>query len=113
MPFVKRDENGAITAILDGDDGQDGEELAADHPEISAFLERLGRTAPIRENLDNSDSNMGRVLEDLIECLVEKRLILVTDLPSDALNKISQRRDMRKDLRAEMDLLSDDSDKII
>ena len=56
---------------------------------------------------------MGRVLEDLIECLVEKRLILVTDLPSEALNKISQRSDMREELRAVTDLLSDDSDKII
>ncbi|MBT5675798.1 MAG: hypothetical protein HOJ07_08920 [Rhodospirillaceae bacterium] len=113
MPFVKRDGSGAITAIFDGDGGESGEELAADHPEITAFLERLGRTAPIRENLDQSDSNMGRVLKDLIECLVEKRLILVTDLPSEALNKISQRSDMREELRAVTDLLSDDSDKII
>ena len=66
MPFVKRDESGAISAIYDRRERQIGEELAADHPEISEFLERLGRTAPIRENLDSSDSAMGRVLEDLI-----------------------------------------------
>ena len=113
MPFVKRDESGAITAIYDRRERQVGEELPADHPEITTFLERVGRTAPMRENLDKSDSNMGRVLEDLIDCLINKRLIMVTDLPSDALNKISQRRDMRKELRAVSALLSDDSDKIV
>ena len=42
MPFVKRDESGAISAIYDRRERQIGEELAADHPEISEFLERLG-----------------------------------------------------------------------
>jgi len=113
MPFVKRDESGAISAIYDRRERQIGEELAADHPEISEFIERLGRTAPIRENLGSSDSAMGRVLEDLIDCLIEKRLILVTDLPSDALSKISQRRDLRQEMQAMAGLLSDDTDKII
>ena len=75
MPFVKRDENGLITAIYDRRVEQLGEELPADYPEITGFLERVGRTSPMRENLDRSDPAMGRVLEDLIECLIEKRLI--------------------------------------
>ncbi len=98
MPFVKRDENGLITAIYDRRVEQLGEELPADYPEITGFLERVGRTSPMCENLDRSDPAMGRVLEDLIECLIEKRLILVTDLPSEALNKISQRRNLREDM---------------
>ena len=113
MPFVKRDANGAISAIYDRRERQIGEELPADHPEISEFLRRVGRTAPLRENLDRSDSAMGRVLEDLIHCLIEKRLILVTDLPTEALNKISQRRDLREEMHAVAGLLSDDTDKII
>lgn len=56
---------------------------------------------------------MGRVLEDLIDCLIDKRLIFVTDLPSDALQKISQRRDLRKEMQAVAGLISDDTDKII
>ncbi len=113
MPFVKRDENGLITAIYDRRVEQLGEELPADYPEITGFLERVGRTSPMRENLDRSDPAMGRVLEDLIECLIEKRLILITDLPSEALNKISQRRNFREDMQAVTGLLSDDTDKII
>ncbi len=113
MPFVKRDESGSITAIYDRRVKQVGEELAADHPEITAFLERMGRTLPMRENLDRSDSAMSRVLEDLIECLIEKRLILITDLPPDALKKISDRRNLREDMQSLAGLLSDDTDKII
>ena len=113
MPYVKRDENGLITAIYDRRVQQVGEELPADHPEITAFLERMGRTSMMRENLDQSDPAMGRVLEDLIECLIEKRLILVSDLPLDALQKISRRRTLREDMHAVTGLLSDDTDKII
>ena len=113
MPYVTRDDNGLITAIFDRRVQQVGEEIPADHPEITPFLERMGRTAPMRENLDRSDPAMSRVLEDLIECLIEKRVILVTDLPSDALNKISRRRDLREDIQAVAGLLSDDIDKII
>jgi hypothetical protein len=113
MPFVKRDETGAIAAIFDRRERQVGEKLPANHPEITEFLERVGRTAPLRENLGRSDSSMGRVLEDLIDCLIDKRLILVTDLPSDALQKISQRRDLRKEMQAVAGLISDDTDKII
>ena len=113
MPFVKRDENGTITAIFDRRERQIGEELLADHPEITVFLERMGRTVPIYENLGRSDSAMGRVLEDWIDCLIDKRLILVTDLPSDALQKISQRRNLREELQAVAGLLSENTDKII
>ncbi|MDP6474702.1 MAG: hypothetical protein QF449_07290 [Alphaproteobacteria bacterium] len=113
MPFIKRDENGEITAIYDRRVQQVGEELPPDHPEITQFLERMGRTTAMREGLDRSDPAMGRVLEDLIECLIEKRLILITDLPSEALNKISQRRNFREDMQAVTGLLSDDTDKII
>lgn len=113
MPFVKRDKTGAIAAIFDRRERQVGEELPANHPEITEFLEHVGRTAPLRENLSRSDSSMGRVLEDLIDCLIDKRLILVTDLPSDALQKINQRRDLRKEMQAVAGLISDDTDKII
>jgi hypothetical protein len=113
MPFVKCDETGAIAAIFDRRERQVVEELPANHPKITECLERVGRTTPLRENLGRSDSSMGRVLEDLIDCLIDKRLIFVTDLPSDALQKISQRRDLRKEMQAVAGLISDDTDKII
>ncbi len=113
MPFVKRDENGQVTAVFDRRLEQVGEELPADHPDITDFLARMGRTQPMREDLDRSDPAMGRVLEDLIECLIEKRLILVSDLPSEALQKISHRRGLREDMQEMTGLLSNDTDKII
>jgi hypothetical protein len=113
MPYVKRDESGQITAVFDRRVEQIGEELAADHPDITEFLARVGRTAPIRENLERSDAAMGRVLEDLIDVLIDKRVILVTDLPTEAMGKISRRQNLRDDLNAVAGLLSDDTDKII
>ncbi len=113
MSFVKRDENSRITSVFDRRVEQIGEELPADHPDITEFLDRMGRTAPIREDLDRSDSAMDRVLEDLIDCLIENRVILVNDLPAEALEKIGRRRSLRADMQAVAGLLSDDTDKII
>ncbi len=110
MPFVSRDAGGAITAIFDRPSEQAAEELPADHPEISLFL---GRTEADAESLARTDAGMGRVVEDLIEILIEKRVLLLTDLPQAVLEKISRRRALRGAFFEFEGLLSADKDKII
>ena len=97
MPYVSRDENGGITAIFARASKAAPEELSNDHPDILAFLGQSATPAPVQD-LSMSDAEMGRVLEDLIECLVDKRLILLKDLPPPALTKISYRRKLRESL---------------
>lgn len=107
MPYVSRDANGAICAIFQKANAKAREELAPDHPEIAAFLERTGGSETIQIDLRTTDSEMSRVLEDLIQCLLEKRLILEADLPPVALDKITYRRNLRDRIQELSRLMSD------
>ena len=97
MPFASRDKNGDITAIFDRANPAAVEQLPPNHPDVIAFLTRTGAPEPVQD-LFMSDAEMGRVLEDLIDCLVDKQLIVLKDLPPAALKKISYRRKLRDSL---------------
>ena len=111
MPYVSRDAQGAVTAVFDLPTGQATEQLEAGHPDIAAFRHR--DSPDVVQTLALSDSDMGRVLEDLIQCLIDKGLLNLTDLPPEALNKISYRRQLRGKLSTLSGLVSSEEDKII
>jgi len=113
MPFIGRDETGKITALFDRSNEQATEELSSAHPDVANFLIRTSNPDNLQENLAGSDTNMGRVLEDLIECLIDKRVILLTDLPPAALEKISYRRQLRGKLSGFEAIISLDTTKVI
>lgn len=113
MPFVSRDDTGQIMALFDRPNAEATEKLASAHPDVAAFLKRTGDAANLQETLAGSDPDMGRVLEDLIECLIEKRVILLTDLPPAALEKISHRRHLRGKLSGFEAYISLDTAKVI
>ncbi|MFW8566950.1 hypothetical protein [Orrella sp. 11846] len=52
-----------------------------------------------------------RVLEDLIDVLVSNGTLRLTDLPADALQKLSQRKQARTRLRDALDLIEDEEDE--
>ena len=52
-----------------------------------------------------------RVLEDLIDVLVSNGTLRLTDLPTDALQKLSQRKQARTRLRDALDLIEDEEDE--
>jgi hypothetical protein len=110
MPFVRRDESGAVIAIFEQDCSEATEELAADHPEVGAFFERLEDS---RSRLARSDTGMSRVLEDVIDILIDKGVILITDLPMAAVEKIAERRSLRGKGFGFEDLFESDQDKVV
>ena len=59
--------------------------------------------------LQQSDLGLIRVLEDLIDTLLAKDVILFTDLPVPAQNRLLARRSLRSSLSA-LRLLGDDAD---
>ncbi len=67
-----------------------------------------GDDPDIRNDLDKMDAQFIRVLEDLIDVLVAKGVINLTDLPPEALAKLNQRRRARRRLRGALDLIEDD-----
>ncbi|MEZ5525483.1 MAG: tryptophan synthase subunit beta [Pseudomonadales bacterium] len=107
MPYIKRDEQGRVCAVsamaCEGFD----EQLAEDSVELQGFIDPW---QPDRHQLDETDLGFIRVLEDLIDLLIEKNLICFTDLPQAAQVKIQQRQHLREVLTNRLDLLDDPED---
>lgn len=113
MPFVERDSNGSIVAVHDRPFAGATEELPADHHELAAFQSAGEEARLLRDGLSDSDLDIVRVIEDLIEALLRRGLLLPTDLPSPALTKITQRREMRGRLHALLDPLANERDYLV
>ncbi len=100
MPYVVRDSSGRITSVHVEPNSVANEEVDVSSPELQAFLGRSGK-APhgvVKDDLAASDIDMIRVLEDLIAVLIDKRVIVMTDLPAAAQKKLSRRYGLRSKL---------------
>ncbi|GAB5451586.1 MAG: hypothetical protein Hals2KO_19140 [Halioglobus sp.] len=106
MPFVKRDSSAQICAVSAQANAECGEEVAADDPDLRGFLATLGDG--VAAPLDASDQDFIRVLEDLLELLTDKGVILFTELPEFAQRKVLNRRRLRSELSQALDLLEDE-----
>lgn len=104
MPFVRRDDRGSIVAISQVP-GDGLELVAADEPELQRFLRGIGGYA---EQLSATDQDFVRVLEDVVELLIDKGVILFTELPPSAQEKMLVRQQLRSRLGSRLDLLGDD-----
>ena len=105
MPYIKRDESGNIVAVSQSAELGFGEELSSDHPDVSEFLSTLQSA---NATLDATDQDFVRVVEDLVHVLVEKGVILFTDLPDSAQEKMLFRQQLRSKISGELDLIGDD-----
>jgi hypothetical protein len=101
MPYVIRDAAGRISGIFDQAEVGVGEELAANDPEVTRFLVEQGLATPdaARQVLQSSDLKMIRLVDDLIDLMIEKDVIKFTDLPPAAGEKYLQRQVARKRLQ--------------
>lgn len=64
----------------------------------------------IKKQLSSSDADLVRVLEDLIDVLIANGTIRLTDLPPQALEKITERKQVRRRLHDSLSLINDDED---
>jgi hypothetical protein len=108
MPYVSRDENGNIVGIFRSPINGASEELAPEDPEIIQFLSDTGSSEQLKWELFVSDLLMGRLVEDLIDVLIVKNAMMITDLPAGAQRKLMRRRHLRKKMQATDDLLNDE-----
>ena len=78
MPFVKRNELGAIVAVSHDSHSGFEEEVSSGNPDLAGFLNSVdgGESA-----LSATDQDFVRVLEDVVQLLIDKGVILFTDLP--------------------------------
>lgn len=114
MPFVSRDSNGKINAIYNQATINSNEQLAVNDPELSAFLSSTpDSTEPPPEELYDlrlSDLGLIRVLEDLVEVLIEKDVIRISDMPKIAIQRLKKRKMLRMKLAPYTKMMSGDKD---
>jgi hypothetical protein len=91
MPYVHRTALGEVDSLHRQPLPGASEFLANDHPEVQRFV---GNAATI-ENFNQLDADFVRVIEDLIDTLIMKNVIAVTDLPADAQAKLFTRKSLR------------------
>ena len=90
--YVKRDEKGEIIAVS-SEALRDFEVIADDDTQLILFSEKLRNHSSM--DFLNSDLEMSRVLEDVIDLLIDRQIIRFTDLPPEAQRKLNNRHHLR------------------
>lgn len=90
MRYVLRDDAGKISSLhLEPVPG--AEALPVDHPEVRAFVAVVDE----ERSFAGLDANLVRVLEDLIDVLIDRNVLRITDLPAEAQQKLFDRKHFR------------------
>ena len=107
MSFIKRDEQGNIVAVS-AIAATDYVEVTADEAvELTHFLSSLDDD----NELNQADLPFIRVLEDLMDVLMEKQVFLFTELPVEAQAKILKRQSLRRARRGALDILEENHEE--
>ncbi|KJZ08878.1 MAG: hypothetical protein ACPGUE_17115 [Marinomonas sp.] len=95
MLYAKLDENNNILDVAT-EPSDEYKTLVSPHDEnVIEILEKKIQTHDTQSMLETSDSEMMRVLEDLVNLLTEKRIIQFTELPMAAQKKLLSRKWVR------------------
>ena len=96
MPYVRRNLSGLIDSLHRQPQGGD-EFLPDDHPDVQAFVGNAdGSGHGGNREFDRLDADFVRVLEDVIDTLIVKNVLNITDLPEQAQAKLLARKSFRE-----------------
>lgn len=107
MLYVERDEDGRIIALHNSSVPNADEQKSVIDEEIVDFLKNNVEADPWIQFLTLSDTGIIRILEDLIDLLIRKNVILFTELPEHAQLKIKERKRVRE-TKAPQNFMVDD-----
>lgn len=93
MVYIKRDKDGQICAVYSQEDPGVTEQIDIDNPEFVDFLMRCDKNLQLK--FLQSDLQLIRVLEDVIDILMDKNIITITDFPQPVIDKLLARQDFR------------------
>jgi hypothetical protein len=104
MPFVLRNPDGKIIALTAEAAMENQEFLESGHQEIMQFLDVSNEDSHAKQRetlqaLKNSDTEIARVIEDIVNLLIDKQVILFTDLPDAVQQKLINRQQLRAKLQ--------------
>lgn len=99
LVYVQRNHNNEIIAVFKQPTADAQEAISSNDPDLQHFLESTPAPEAVIESLKQSDLEMVRVIEDLINILIEKNIICFTDFPDASQSKIIARQKIRENLR--------------
>lgn len=92
MPYTRRGPDGQIDSLHRS--GEPGMEFLPDgHPDLNAFV---GTDAAAPVEFGQLDAEFVRVIEDVIDTLIIKNILNITDLPDGAQAKLFARKTFRE-----------------
>jgi hypothetical protein len=112
MFYVQRDAQGQLIRVEAAAYAEATETLPADHHDIQAWFANAAVENSLKQ-LKQSDFEMSRVLDDLIQVLTQKGVIRVTDLPPAAQAKLMDRTQAREALGGLSQLIDEDEGGLI
>lgn len=107
MPYIMRNGEGRIIAVL-SEQVEGAEFVAANDHELTSFLQNDSPEARAQQELLESDLGIIRILEDLIDILIERGVIMFSDFPEPAQRKLLARRGLRKEFAYMDDLFGEE-----
>ncbi len=108
MLFIERNEDGAIAAIHNENPAGKFTRASLSEPEVLQFLQQTDPHSELMNGvLEQSDTDLVRVTEDLIQLLVDRNIINFTDLPAAAQKKIRHRQILRSRLSEDNFMVDD------
>jgi hypothetical protein len=110
MPYVSRNDAGVIIELHNSPPHPNSQWLELDHPEVSDFLQKIGLHEQAKRTLTLTDTEMVRVIEDLIDLLIAKQSFTFTELPKAVQDKLGTRKQLRKDINSLSNLIDTDED---
>ncbi|KPQ27870.1 MAG: hypothetical protein HLUCCX14_13350 [Marinobacter excellens HL-55] len=101
MMFVQRNQSHVIIAVSSIAQPGFSEQVTGDSDELLEFYASNGGQS---ELFRQSDADLVRVIEDLVDILTQKGIFQYTELPSEVRNKLNSRKVLRRE-RNNLDLL--------
>ena len=105
MFYVQRDAEDELVRLESTPFAEHNATLSSDSPEAQAWF--------AKKNLQQSDLDMIRVLDDLVQVLMDKGVLRITDLPPAAQSKLLSRTQARVALGGLNRLIDDDEVGVI
>ncbi len=90
MPYLIRNADGLIESLHRQPSAEASEFLDDKHPEVQAFVGGDGT------DFSRLDADFVRVIEDLVDVLLAKNVLNITDLPAEAQAKLFARKSFRE-----------------
>ncbi len=108
MLYAERNEEGKIIGISINPVETDDKPISDE--ELAAFIGASTDTSSLLALINAMDVSIIRVLEDLIDLLIKKNIILFSDLPIDAQHKLAKRKVVRQKIQQDPPIIQDEED---